>query len=308
MHRTLTQALLDIFPQEDRGDFYHAYLYLKHIDHFMYHAMKAQGLEAKRPDTPVSEDVDEMLEAAIQGVAETAASRDTSTYHGKVVQLRDAIQLVTQQKNLSLEPPEQVIPYPQARQIILENPSSISRGECVCRALTDDPCLPRDALDVCLFVGDPHAAFISAFNPRFRSISQEEAAQVLEDSHRRGLVHCAYFKKDIGRRFVAICNCCSCCCQGMKAWNTFGGAIPVLAPSGYLAEIDAGCDGCGQCVEACHFHALRMDDDGVRAVVDTGLCMGCGVCIDVCPSEAITLRLDPAKGAPLDLERLLTGG
>jgi ferredoxin len=307
MHQSLTQALFEMFPQEDKGDFYHAYLYLKHIEHFMYHALKAQGLPAKKPETVVSEDVEEMLEAAIQGVAETAASRDTSTYHGKVVNLKDAIQLVTQKKNISLEPPEKVIPYKQARSIILQNPESISLGDCACRAIGENSCLPPDQLDVCLFVGDPHASFIDGFNAKFRKISQEEAVRVLESSHRKGFVHCAYFKKDLGRRFVAICNCCSCCCQGMKAWNMFGGAIPVLAPSGYLAEIDEGCDRCGACVDACHFNAIRIDEGTEKATVDSEKCMGCGVCEDACPSEWIRLRREPSKGEPLDLAELLAG-
>ena len=36
------------------------------------------------------------------------------------------------------------------------------------------------------------------------------------DARAKGFVHCAYFKKDLGRRFFSICNCCSCCCQGMN--------------------------------------------------------------------------------------------
>ena len=307
MHHSLTKALFDMFPPDEKGDFYHAYLYLKHIEHFMYHALQAQGASAKKPDTEVSEDVDEMLEAAIQGVAETAASRDTSTYHGKVVKLKDAIQLVTLKNNLSLEPPEKVIPYKRARNIILQNPDSISVGACACRAIGENSCLAPDALDVCLFVGDPHASFISEFNPKFRKISQDEAVKVIEESNRNGFVHCAYFKKDLGRRFVAICNCCSCCCQGMKAWNMFGGAIPVLAPSGYVARIVEDCNACGDCVDSCHFQAIHMDEGNGQVAVDQEKCMGCGVCEGVCPSESICLEREPSKGEPLDLAELVKG-
>ena len=177
------------------------------------------------------------LEAMVQSIAENAASRDTSVYHAKVVQLKDALQLLCQKRDITLEPPETVIPYQQARAVILRNPESISVGECACRAAAEESCLGEGERDVCLFVGDPHAAFVREVNPKFRKISQKGAMALLEDAHAKGFVHCAYFKKDIGRRFVAICNCCSCCCQGMKAWNIFGGAIPLLAPSGYLCEI-----------------------------------------------------------------------
>jgi len=247
-----------------------------------------------------------MLEAVIQNIAETSGSRDTSTYHGKVMQLKDALQLVSQKQNISLEPPETVIPYKQARDIILNNPESIAIGECPCRAAAENPCLPKGQMDVCMFVGDPQSAFLAENNPKFRKIDQAEAAKILEDVHAKGFVHCAYFKKDMGRRFVAICNCCSCCCQGMKAWNMFGGAIPILAPSGYLAQIsDEFCSGCNVCVDACNFSAIHQVEDEEFYAVDSGKCMGCGVCEDVCAPGAITLAKDPSKGEPLDLAALL---
>lgn len=305
MHHSITQALYEMFPREEKGDFFHAYLYLKHLNHFMYHALEMTGSRPKEPESDLGRDVDDLLEAMVQGVAETAASRETSTYHAKVVQLKDALQLLSQKKDISLEPSERVIPYPQARRIILQNPGSISVGECACRAAAEESCLGEGERDVCLFVGDPHAAFIREFNPRFCGISQEGAMALLEDAHARGFVHCAYFKKDLGRRFVAICNCCSCCCQGMKAWNLFGGAIPLLAPSGYLCEIGEECNGCGACVDACHFHAIRVDEEAGRCSVDKDKCMGCGLCEDACLPRAITLRREPSKGDPLDLAELL---
>jgi ferredoxin len=305
MHNRLTQALLEIFPRDEKGDFYNAYLYLKHLDHFMYHALSLQGNPVKKPEGELGEDVEEMFEAIVQGIAETAGSRDTSTYHGKVVQLKDALQLVTQKEDITLEPPEKVIPYKQARNIILQNPESISVGECPCRAATENSCLAPDEMDVCLFVGDPGAAFIGELNPKFRKISQDQAVEILEDAHSKGFVHCAYFKKDIGRRFVAICNCCSCCCQGMKAWNVFGGAIPLLAPSGYLSEVNDECNGCELCVDSCGFDAISMDDEQETCLIDEEKCMGCGVCEDVCPVDALSLRRDPSKGEPLDLGELI---
>ena len=62
---------------------------------------------------------------------------------------------------------------------------------------------------------------------------------------------------------------------------------------GTKAEIDADrCRGCGTCVEACHFGAIRRDgpvnDKGVAtARIDPLLCEGCGLCPLVCPEGAI---------------------
>jgi ferredoxin len=303
MHNHLTKELFDLFPQEDKGDFFYSYIYMRHLDHFVYHALMAAGWPAKHPDNEVNDEIKELLEGIAQSVAETAGSVDTSTYHGKVMKLKDAIQMVTQKENIKLTPPETVIPYKQARDIILQNPESISLGECACRAVAETSCLAPGEMDVCIFVGDPHAAFISEANPKFRKISQDEAVKVLEDTHKKGFVHCAFFKKELGRRFMAICNCCSCCCQGMKAYNVFEGAVPILAPSGYVARAADDCIACGECLDACGFNAISMDE-GI-AVVNQEKCMGCGVCESRCETGTISMRLEPSKGEPLDLEVLL---
>ena len=158
-----------------------------------------------------------------------------------------------------------------------------------------------------MFIGDPHASFIAEHNPRFRKVTQEEAAHILEDCHNRGFVHCAYFKKDMGNRLFAICNCCSCCCGGIKIQNLFSNGVMEhsnVAPSGYVAEVNEGCTGCEECIETCQFNAIQMADDAEQAEIDVIKCMGCGVCENVCPAGAITLRVEPSKGGILDLDEL----
>ncbi len=59
-------------------------------------------------------------------------------------------------------------------------------------------------------------------------------------------------------------------------WNLLEGTVPILAPSGYVAEIGEDCVGCGTCLDehAYHFNAISM-------------------------------KRDAAKGEPLDLDKLL---
>jgi heterodisulfide reductase subunit A-like polyferredoxin len=81
---------------------------------------------------------------------------------------------------------------------------------------------------------------------------------------------------------------------------------PVLASSGYIAQVDADlCAACGTCVDFCQFAAISVDNG--FAHVDAAACIGCGVCVAHCLQEAISLRRDPAKGEPLEIQKLIAG-
>ena len=137
-----TKALWEFYPEEDKNDFYHAYIYLKYIEHFCHYASQAIGIPSKEPPEKLDESITEMLKANVLHIAETAFDADTNISHGKVVKLKDAIQLVTQKEDLSLLPSEEVIPFKKARNIILKNPQSIALGACACRAIRENPCGP----------------------------------------------------------------------------------------------------------------------------------------------------------------------
>lgn len=225
----------------------------------------------------------------------------TDTYHGKVMPLESARRLVQVGEPIRMPDLEQVIPYPQARALILQNPEHIVALECPCRAARPHPCLP---LDVCLVVGEPFASLVSEHHPlRSRWVSPQEAIVILEAEDQRGHVHHAFFKDAMLGRFYAICNCCSCCCGAMQAQR---GGVPMLASSGYLARVDADlCIGCGECQGFCQFGALSMPDGIAR--IDAAACMGCGVCVSKCAQEALSLSLETSKGMPLEIETILTG-
>lgn len=50
-----------------------------------------------------------------------------------------------------------------------------------------------------------------------------------------------------------------------------------------------GCLGGGECVEACTFDALVMDESGLPRVIDE-LCTGCGACVRACPRDILELH------------------
>jgi len=231
--------------------------------------------------------------------AKGASGTYADGYHGKVVPLEAAKQLVTVKEDVDLRDLEQTIPYPMARDIVLKNPDHIVVLECACRTVRPDPCEP---LDVCLLIGEPFASFVFEHHPRrSRMISQAEAVEILQAEHERGHVHHAFFKDAMLGRFYAICNCCSCCCGAMRSWQR---GIPMLASSGYVARVDEVlCAGCGQCADHCQFEAIAVDNG--YACVNVAACMGCGVCVSHCPQEAISLLRDPAKGEPLEIQQLI---
>jgi ferredoxin len=220
------------------------------------------------------------------------------TYHGKVVTLESATKLISVQQEVRLTDLEHVIPYALARDIVLEHPDHIVAIDCPCRAARPNPCLP---LDVCLIVGEPFASFAMEHHPaRTRWITSAEAAEILRAEQERGHVHHAFFKDAMLGRFYAICNCCSCCCGAMQAQ---GHGVPMLASSGYVAEVDPSeCAACGSCQERCQFGAISMDG---HAVVDAAECMGCGVCVSQCPQQAMSLVRDESRGVPLELDVLM---
>ena len=111
MHHESIKALWDIYAPGDKNDFFPTYHYLKHIERLMYYAMLQSGLAPKESGHHHNEDIDQMVKYHVQRIAETSPSFDTSIYHAKVMNLQDALKLVTHKEDLKLSPPERVMPF-----------------------------------------------------------------------------------------------------------------------------------------------------------------------------------------------------
>jgi ferredoxin len=217
------------------------------------------------------------------------------TYHGKVIPLQAAHQLVSIKENINLPNLEKIVPCPLARDIIIQNPDHIVALECPCRSARPNPCLP---LDVCLIVGEPFASLVIEHHPqRSRWITPLEAQEIIRQEDERHHVHHAFFKDAMLGRFFAICNCCACCCGAMQAHKN---GNPMLAYSGYVCHIDTVlCIACGDCAAACQFAALSLGDITIQ--VDISKCMGCGICTSLCNQSALSLVRCVEKGEPLEI-------
>jgi ferredoxin len=133
-------------------------------------------------------------------------------------------------------------------------------------------------------------------------VSVQAQGSSAAQSKRRDMFYCVpYYKDAMLGRFYAICNCCSCCCGAMNAHRN---GTPMIASSGYVARVDEDlCVGCGECADMCQFAAISVD--GGLACIDNPACMGCGVCAAHCLLGAITLVRDPARGEPLEIQKLM---
>ncbi len=239
-----------------------------------------------------------------QNTPEEAASKKAritfaDTYHGKVLPLESAKEMVMVKEDINMPDLEKVIPYNSAREIVLQNPDHIVVMDCPCRVAQENPCAP---IDVCLVIGEPFASFVTEHHPeRSRWITPDEAVDIIQAEEDRGHVHHAFFKDAMLGRFYAICNCCSCCCAAINAHHN---GTPMLASSGYVAQVDEDeCVACGVCADVCQFDALALGDDAIT--VDRAACMGCGVCVSHCPQDALSLLRDLTKGEPLEIHALM---
>ena len=218
-------------------------------------------------------------------------------YHGKVLTHDQANAIINLDAPIRRDL-EKIVPYPIARDLILNAPPEVAAYECGCRHARANPCQPTQ---VCMVMGEPVVSFILEHHPTTsKRLTQAEALELLHAEHERGHLHSAWFKNAVGNRFYAICNCCKCCCGGIEAMAKYG--FPMVASSGFVACVDEGlCNSCENCVPMCPFDALSMN--GI-AHLDWDHCMGCGVCVGQCPVGAVTLVRDEKKGVPLDVRAL----
>ena len=97
---------------------------------------------------------------------------------------------------------------------------------------------------------------------------------------------------------VAVVRC-NGTCENRPQTSTYDGATScTIASSLYGGETDCsyGCLGLGECVDACQFDAMYMDEETGLPVILEDKCVSCGACVDACPKNIIELRKKGPKG------------
>lgn len=168
-------------------------------------------------------------------------------------------------------------------------------NECACRAGNRCREYPRGT--GCLFLGEAGGDIDPGLA---RPVSVEEAREHIRGARGHGLLPCivhgsfdsSLFRIDY-RRMLAICFCCNCCCAFRADMR--GGPLAYLDRITKLPGIEVAglgrCRGCGACVEACPFGAVRLGESGPEF---GDLCKACGRCADACPAGNIAVILDPS--------------
>lgn len=97
---------------------------------------------------------------------------------------------------------------------------------------------------------------------------------------------------------VAVVRC-NGSCENRPRTNTYDGVSSCRIKAALYAG-DTGCSfgclGCGDCVAACQFGAIKMNPETGLPVVDENLCTACGACAKACPKNVIELRNKGPRG------------
>ena len=207
----------------------------------------------------------------------------------------------------SVTPALNIATYDEIRDLVLQNDGRIGVAECVCRKGRDTigrHCKETDRREVCIMFRDFHDQYTR--NGFGRSISKEEAFEILAQNEKDGLV----LMPSNTQEAQFVCSCCGCCCACLEGVSLL--AKPAeFVKNNYHAVLDAEkCVGCGKCGKKCKMEAIAMqpveDSKKVNAVgIEMNRCIGCGVCVAACKSGALTMAKKEIQTIPpIDMDTL----
>jgi len=175
-----------------------------------------------------------------------------------------------------------VMPYEKASNY-LDQAQSWGVLDCICRVqkrLIGEGC--HHSVENCLVFSPKPGAFDR--NEDIKSLTREEAQEILAEADREGLVHSV---NNAQTEVYYVCNCCTCSCGVLRGMVEYGSEHSIARSDFYATVTEDECTGCEACIERCQFNAMTMVD-GI-CVVDKARCYGCGLCISACSSEALSL-------------------
>lgn len=199
-----------------------------------------------------------------------------------------------------------VLDYERATHII-DTATCITVGICYCRHKMQHMGMAcTNPQEVCLTFNQ--AAESLAKHRIARQISREEARRILEQCIGLGLVQLG---DNVQEGVNWMCNCCSCCCEGLLAYRKLGYNARIT--TNFVSRHSSSeCIACGTCVEQCPVDAIKIcqgKDGNDYARVNAERCIGCGLCVRCCPSGSRVMeRREETVFVPKDsFERVVAG-
>ncbi len=100
---------------------------------------------------------------------------------------------------------------------------------------------------------------------------------------------------------VAVVRCNGTCDVRPRTVEYDGARSCAILSANFGGETNCsfGCLGCGDCVSACQFGAIKMNGSTGLPEVDEEKCVACGACVKACPKNIIELRNKGPKGRRL---------
>ena len=97
---------------------------------------------------------------------------------------------------------------------------------------------------------------------------------------------------EVGVEKVAVVRCAGSCANrpSLRVYDGAKSCAAAALMNGGATGCFFGCLGCGDCVRACKFEAIKMDPETGLPVVDQDKCTACGACVKACPRMIIELR------------------
>jgi len=99
---------------------------------------------------------------------------------------------------------------------IVDSSEELALGPCDCRSVfrnCDNP------INSEIVIGFHNNMFVEERPDDYRTITKQEAKDILEQCHQNGLIHTIVRYR---QELYAICNCCSCCCVPLRLSKKYG--------------------------------------------------------------------------------------